>query len=237
LLAPHLTAENHEQLLARADGRTKDEIAGLVAALAPRLPPPATIRKLPESRALPLVEAASARPALRPVVPIAEETFKVQFAISREFRDELREAQALLRHRIPDGDLAALFRSALKLLIAEVKKDRFGIVRNPRSEAGPVATTSRHIPDAIKRAVYERDGGRCTFTDDHGHRCCETAFLEFDHIAGFARTGLHDIDGIRLLCRAHNQRAAERLYGRAFMRDRMSETTCPGTSSEAVTGN
>src|SRR5207249_8610433 len=36
LLAPHLTQENHEKLLAKAAGRTKDEIAEIVAALAPR---------------------------------------------------------------------------------------------------------------------------------------------------------------------------------------------------------
>src|SRR6266571_505922 len=44
LLAPHLNAKNHEQLLTRAAGRTKEEIAELVAALPPRPPPPAMIR-------------------------------------------------------------------------------------------------------------------------------------------------------------------------------------------------
>jgi hypothetical protein len=52
LLAPHLTQENCEQLLAKATGRTKDEIAELVAALAPR-PAPAT-RALLHVRLLPL---------------------------------------------------------------------------------------------------------------------------------------------------------------------------------------
>jgi hypothetical protein len=41
--------------------------------------------------------------------------------------------------------------------------------------------------------------------------------LEFDHVDGFARTHAHEVDGIRLLCRAHNQYAAEQTYGRAFM--------------------
>src|SRR5947209_6339063 len=57
LLAPHLTLENCNDLLAKAAGRTKDEIAELVAALAPRPAPPTVIRKLPEVRALPLIEA------------------------------------------------------------------------------------------------------------------------------------------------------------------------------------
>jgi len=52
LLAPHLNPENCAALLAKAAGRTKDEIAELVAALAPRPVPPTTIRKLPQPRQL-----------------------------------------------------------------------------------------------------------------------------------------------------------------------------------------
>src|SRR3954471_13655677 len=38
LLAPHLTEENHAELLGRAAGRSKEQIGELVAALAPRPP-------------------------------------------------------------------------------------------------------------------------------------------------------------------------------------------------------
>jgi hypothetical protein len=41
--------------------------------------------------------------------------------------------------------------------------------------------------------------------------------LEYDHIDGWARTHTHDPDRIRLRCHAHNQHAAEQMYGRAFM--------------------
>jgi len=41
--------------------------------------------------------------------------------------------------------------------------------------------------------------------------------LEFDHIDGFARTHSHDPARIRLRCRAHNQHAAEQMYGIQFM--------------------
>jgi hypothetical protein len=166
------------------------------------------------------------------LIPVAAETFKLQLAISREFRDELREAQALLRHRIPDGDLATLLRAAVKLLVADVKKERFAVGRKPRSTVQPRETQSRHIPDAIKRAVHERDGGRCAFVDGRGNRCGETSALEFDHIDGFALTHMHDVAAIRLHCRAHNQHAAEKLYGRAFM-DSVRNQTRPGTSRES----
>jgi len=246
LLGPHLTTENQDRVLAEAAGKSKREIEELVARLSPQLPVPTIVRKLPDRRdsapASPIFSfggAVSVAPESSPalefappsapvprrderramVAPLAEDTFKFQFTGSRACHDKFRQAQDLLRHRIPDGDLATIFEKALDLLIDHVKKERFATGRKPR-QAPPEeaeASFSRHIPDAIKREVYERDGGRCTHTDERGRRCTETGFLEFDHLDGFARTHLHRPDRIRLLCRPHNQHAAELMYGRAFM--------------------
>jgi len=61
------------------------------------------------------------------VAPLSGETFKVQFTASRSLRDKLRQAQDLLRHRVPDGDVPTIIERALELLIEEVKKERFGV--------------------------------------------------------------------------------------------------------------
>src|SRR6266851_5471075 len=86
---------------------------------------------------------------------------------------------------------------------SEVRLPYSACARRPRARQAPSeetdAPSSRHIPDAIKREVYERDGGRCTFTDERGRRCAETGALQFDHQDGFARTHLHRADRIRLL--------------------------------------
>src|SRR2546425_5749730 len=114
LLAPHLTAENHCEVLAEAAGKTKREIEELVARLAPQPAVAPTIRKLPErpppAPAEPLalaLEPAPPRPPPREdyraaIAPLAEETYRVQFTASKELRDKLRQAQDLLRHRVPD---------------------------------------------------------------------------------------------------------------------------------------
>jgi len=63
-----------------------------------------------------------------------------------------------------------------------------------------------HIPDPIKRAVYERDCGRCTFADERG-RAAAARLERWNSItwtALRARTGTMST-GLRLLCRAHNQ--------------------------------
>jgi hypothetical protein len=249
LLVPHLTSQNHREVLAQAAGKSKREIVELVARLAPQPPVPTVIRKLPQQRPPPAFVAlptlALEVPATPPpqreearhvVAPLSEETFKVQFTASRTLKDKLRQAQDLLRHRVPEGDLATIVEKALDVLIEKTKKERFATGRKPRQLPAKECdkATTRHIPDAIRRAVFERDRGRCTFTDERGRRCAETGALEFDHLDGFALTQVHDIDRIRLLCRAHNQYAAEQIYGRAFMEQVRSsrDSTCPGTSPQ-----
>src|SRR5712671_1140577 len=48
LLAPHLTEENQDEVLAEAAGKSKRQIEELVARLAPQPPVPTIVRKLPE---------------------------------------------------------------------------------------------------------------------------------------------------------------------------------------------
>ena len=226
---------------------SKRDVEALVARWFPKPAEPDVIRKLPAPRAQPkanpspsppaapspaarLAQPPIAAPALAttavaPVVqPLSADHFKVQFTADRALNDKLREARDLLRHQIPDGSLAAIIDRALDLLIREVKKQRFGTGRAGRA-ARPAKPGSRHIPDAIKRAVFERDEGQCAFVDDRGQRCQERGGLELDHIRGFARDPTHSLEGIRLLCRAHNQHLAERLYGADFMERRRRGVT------------
>jgi hypothetical protein len=50
LLARHLTAENHDRLLAAARHKSKREIEEIVAAIRPQPPAPSTVRKLPAAK-------------------------------------------------------------------------------------------------------------------------------------------------------------------------------------------
>ncbi|MFL5443567.1 MAG: hypothetical protein ACJ78W_03580, partial [Myxococcales bacterium] len=168
------------------------------------------------------------------VAPLAEDIFEVQFTATRALRDKLRQAQDLLRHRAPSGALAVVFDKALDALIVNLKKERFAVGRKPRNPAAPAESTSwsRNIPDAIKRAVYERAQGCCEFVADNGRKCSETGGLELDHVEGFARTHVHSVEGIRLLCHVHNLLAAEQMYGRAFM-DRVRRELAEARASAA----
>lgn len=163
LLAPHLTNENHERVLALARHKGKREIELLVASLRPMPSVASTIRKLPEPRRALLEPTHEVAPVPRSPTPIvvtppiktpppavtalAPERYKVQFTISRETQDKLRRVQTLARHAIPSGDPAEIFDRALTLLLQDLERRRCAAVATPRAartlgEAG----RSRHIP-------------------------------------------------------------------------------------------
>src|SRR5437762_9199708 len=67
-------------------------------------------------------------------------------------------------------------------------------------------TPSRHIPNAVKRAVWRRDEGQCAFVATTGRRCGERNFLEFQP---YALEGPATAGNISLRCRRHNAFEAE----------------------------
>ena len=152
--------------------------------------------------------------APRPIVsPLSATRYRVQFTVEAETYDELRLAQDLLRREIPTGDPGAIFSRALKLLLAQVVKEKTAATAAPRP-APPSAPGSRHIPASVKRAVWLRDRGQCAFVARSGRRCGEHAFLELHHIQPFAMGGEATVDNISLRCRRHNVYEAELAFGR-----------------------
>jgi hypothetical protein len=135
----------------------------------------------------------------------------VQFTASRETYDKLRQAQDLLRHRIPDGDVSVILDRALTLLLAELHRNKHADVSRPRPEAKRTPQ-GRHVPAAVKRAVWDRDGGRCAFVGTAG-RCSERGFLEYHHVVPYVDGGAAVADNLELRCRAHNAYEAERWFG------------------------
>jgi hypothetical protein len=85
------------------------------------------------------------------------------------------------------------------------------------------ALRTKRISRATRRAVFERDGERCTFTDAHGHRCPATTWLELDHVIARARGGTDEVENLRVRCRGHNALHAERTFGKEHVEREISE--------------
>src|SRR5436309_10417269 len=153
------------------------------------------------------------------LAPVAPERFLLQLTIGRSTQDKLRYAQQLLGHALPSGDLAQVLDRALDALIERLEKRKCARARRPRPSKRS-SNNPRHIPAHVKRAVWERDQGRCTFVSKAGRRCPARTRLEFDHVDEVARGGRASVAGIRLRCRAHNQYGAECTFGAEFMREK-----------------
>jgi hypothetical protein len=221
-LAPHLTRQNEGAVLKRACGMSHREIRELVSELEPRPDVAPSVRKLPQrpapGSANPLqlgahrVEpdavnlesrvTAPARPAV--VEPLAPTRYQVRFTASAELREKLERLQALMRSSVPDGDLGRIIDIAVTEKLQRLEAKRFGRTKAPRRDLAQsdTAPASRHIPAAVRRVVYERDGGRCAYRDKDGRRCAQRHDLEFHHKHPFARGGDHSPANLTLMCRS-----------------------------------
>src|SRR5262245_60907118 len=249
MLAPYLTEPNAQELLAAATHQTAKAIERLLAERFPRPDVPTLVQALmPATPAAELtlksvggdtpvrsgdveltlksVEAAPAptAPVDRPTVkPLAPQRFALQVTIDEETHDALRYAQDLLSHELQAGDVDAVLKMALQALIPELENRRFAAADRPR--AAKASKSLRHIPARVRREVWKRDGGQCTFVSEDGHRCTERKFVQFDHVIEVARGGEATVEGIQLRCWAHNQYTAERTFGAEFMRHKRIAAT------------
>jgi len=252
LLGPHLTQDNHVRVLDQARGKNKREIELLVAALAPKPDVPNKMRKLPEPKPVGVrrdpapvaqqVPVAASTPvathaptfaleAPRPaasLTPLRPSRYRLELTAGQALHDKLEQLKNLLRHQVPDGDLATIVELAVDQLVDKTLKQRFAQTQKPapktRRAGKPGArrrkVISRYIPRAVVREVHQRDGEQCTFESVEGKRCCERGFLELHHRVPFARGGAATADNMKLLCRAHNALQAERDFGAAFIRSK-----------------
>jgi hypothetical protein len=181
----------------------------------------------------PAVAASVAAASPSVVQPLSPGRYKVQFTVSADLHHKLERLRALMGSKVPDGDLAAVIEQAVTEKLERLEARRFARTRAPRKVSGnapghqgPTATnetgthpspSSRHIPASVRRAVWERDGGRCRYVDQQGRRCKERDQLEYHHGRPFGLGGEHSLHNIRLMCHAHNDYLAGCDYGRETM--------------------
>ena len=243
LLAPYLKEASAGDLLAAAMDRSKDEIARLIAERFPRTELLELVEELPSSaRTLERDRIESNRPdeyapahvtaspaqhapghVATPVLssklqPHADGRYALHVVLCQEAHDLIRYAQVLSSHSNPQGNISQVLLHALRDHVAQLEKRKFATTSRPRPQRP--SRDPRHIPAHVKRAVWERDGGQCTFVSDSGQRCPARARLEFDHADPVARGGETTVENIRLRCRAHNQYVAERVFGEEFMNEK-----------------
>jgi hypothetical protein len=244
LLRPYLIEENAAELLKAAELKTKAEIRMLLAQRFPQTEVLPMVQPIAQPNGAPnaslgpepIQETAErvgiftdeqvpepvATIVQRPkVAPLSAQSFELHATIDRDAHEMMMYAQSLMG-RVGSEQIPGVLKRAFKALVAELEKKKFGATtRRQRTPRAP--SNRRHVPAHVRHAVWERDGGRCTFVSDSGRRCPAESSLEWDHIDPIARGGESTVENVRLRCRAHNQFAAECTFGAGFMDEKRRE--------------
>ncbi len=192
-----ITPENKPEVLSRFFHRSKQEAKIVSAELAPMPHPPVTA----VVTTVHPVQQPSARP----------ETLVLETSSQTVSLGELAPAESP-SPGAPEPE------AGLDLLLArDAKKKRLVAHPRPRKPANEPPLDSRHVPAEVRRAVWERDQGRCQWPLEGGGVCGSQYKVEFDHITPWAQGGPTTKENGRLLCGPHNDHACRLAYGDAFV--------------------
>jgi len=121
---------------------------------------------------------APVKPAV--VEPLSPSRYGVRFTASAELHEKLERLSDLM----PGADLASVIEAAVTLKLERLEAKRFGKAKKPRKslEQADTSPGSRYISAPVRRVVYVRDGGQCTFVGKDGRRCTERKDVEFHEL-------------------------------------------------------
>ncbi len=134
LLAPQVTQENHQELIAETEGKSKYEL---------------------QKKLAPVTFAGECKEKLK---PISKTHTMFVFSGDEETVALYKALQDRLRHKYPRGKLEEIVKEAFKLLVEKTdptrEPTRKSLPRTPSKE-------TRAIPAQVRRAVWRRDRGQC----------------------------------------------------------------------------
>lgn len=251
LIAPHLTDDNVESLIAMAQHTSKRDLEKSLVRLAPKQTFRSSVRKQPSREpkvSLPekkpeTAAPQGAQPGPRDLVePATGERYNFRFSAAKEFTEKFERLAEVLGIESPQSHLEEIFDRAIELALdkkdpkrkrarrreREAKKERS---RAPRpGEAATVTEESptrespavtRHVPSEVRERVLERAGYQCQYRGPDGVRCSSRIGLEVEHTKPFAVWRTHAEQHLEAFCPAHNRFAAEKFYGREFIRQKI----------------
>jgi len=99
--------------------------------------PMTAAEKEPVDRAAMNAAELSARPQRAEIRVLSPERYSLRVTLSAEAHANLRQAQDLLRHALPDGDPAVIVERALTLLVAQLERTKFAAKKVQGRRAAP----------------------------------------------------------------------------------------------------
>ena len=193
---------------------------------------------------LKLVEGKSKREVEKILTSIAPQTIpqdkvrildgnhsEIRFVANERLLEKLRRIRDLMSHQEGMNTYAELFEKMADLALDKIDPERKAMRLNSNitktgTQLGAKTSVGRTdspnskqaIPAAVRREVWKKSGGRCSFIDpDSKRRCDSTRYLELDHQVPRAHGGGNELENLRLYCRNHNVYAAVQVFGERKM--------------------
>ena len=196
-IAPHVRRADAPEIISRAEGKSTRELEDMLAPLTPESPKRDRIRTI-------AVEATKENDP----GPAVQKRVEFSFQGSPALRESIERAKDLLAHKFPFGEMEHVLFEVVEFYLEK---------HDPQTTLSLGRTVpvkgSTSITATVRRAVWARDGGRCTFVGPDGIPCQTRRMLEIDHRIPRALGGLDTVENLRLLCRPHNDAERRRLLG------------------------
>ena len=126
--------------------------------------------------------------------------------------------------------------------MADIVLDKLDPIKKYQRSVSParMVTSKEETPAAPKnnispkRETTIRDQGQCTYVSPITNQKCGSTFqIEIDHVQPKALGGETTSENLRLLCKAHNQRAAIEIFGLGkmsrYLNGKDIQRNCDGT--------
>ncbi len=157
------------------------------------------------------------------IEPIDAQRHSVRLTVGPEFMALLADVKSALSHLVPDGNLEEILRLSMqKTLEVTARRQRAAVEKPVAEKPAPKPCTTpkkwtRYVSAAVRRAVWKRDGGCCTFVGPDGRRCGSRYKLQLDHLKPFAWGGEPTVENLTVRCAEHNLHRAREHFGPRHM--------------------
>jgi len=176
--------------------------------------------------------------------PATPDHFNFRFSAGREFKEKFERLAGVLGVENPLKHMAEILEQAVDMALdrkdpkrklerrleqrakqsegTSTKKSRPDeVVSNEPTAFVEDRAHSRYIPSELRERVHARAGYQCEYRAADGTRCRSRTGLQMEHERPFAIYHSHDERFLKVLCHQHNGLSAERVYGAAFIRDKI----------------
>ncbi len=175
-----IDAKEKRGLLAKLENKSARETEKIILELAPQSVPRESVRQ------------------------VTANITRLTLILSEEAVAKLDKLKDLLSHKMPNASYGELIEEISNLALKRL--DLLRTATPALVSSRPTQKRGRYVPTHIRRAVWQKSSGQCSYSDPStGKRCESTRFLEIDHKKAFSKGGETAIGNLQLLCDAHNR--------------------------------